>query len=87
MGYFPGNIMVIDDKYDLVNHGEPEDPSDRVQYNSLIDVKHFAENNGIPLISITETDDTTELQKTINRYDNVRLLVLDLDLNNDGSAM
>jgi len=84
MGYFPGNIMVIDDKFDLVYHGEPEDPSDRVQYKSLIDVKNFAENNGIPLISITETDDTTELQKTINHYNNVRLLVLDLDLNNDG---
>ena len=86
MGYFPGNIMVIDDKYDLVNHNEPTDPSDRMQYKSLIDIKKFADKNGIPLVSITNTDDAEDLTKTINLYDNVRLLVLDLDLNNDGNV-
>lgn len=86
MSYFPGNIMVIDDKYDLVYHDEPINPSDKIQYKSFVDIKRFAENSGIPLISITKTDDAIDLKKMICQYDNVRLLILDLDLNDDGSV-
>lgn len=86
MGYFPGSIMVIDDQFGLVYQDEPLALSDKIQYKSFIDIKRFADNNGIPLISITDTQDAESLQQTIKRYDNVRLLILDLDLNNDGSV-
>ncbi len=86
MTYFPGNIMVIDDKYNLVHHTEPEEREEKSQYKSLMAVKTYCENNGIPLISISDTNDTDELQKKIEKYSNVRMVILDLDLNNDGDV-
>lgn len=86
MAYFPGNIMVIDDKYALVHHEEPREREDQIQYNSLLGVKKYCEANGIPLIAITDPIDAEALKKTIEKYDNVRMLILDLDLNNDGNV-
>ena len=86
MAYFPGNVLIIDDKFDIIHQVEPTDPSDKTHYLSFKGIKEFCESNGIPYISITDTNDTTSLKRRINAYDNIRLLILDLDLNGDGDV-
>jgi hypothetical protein len=86
MGYFPGNIMVIDDQFNLIYGKKPDGVDDSIQYESLMDIQNYATGNGIPLISISKTDDASELEKHMTSYNNVRLLILDLDLNNDGDV-
>ncbi len=84
MSIFPGNVLVIDDRFNIVYDKEPTDELDRVQYKSFVDIRTVCESNGIPLISITETTDVEYVLKRISLYSNVRLLILDLDLNNSG---
>lgn len=86
MAYFPGNIMVIDDQLPLIYKDVPEDGDLKNQYNALLDIKGFCENNGIPLITISETNDIGTLKTTIEKYQNVRMVIIDLDLNNDGNV-
>lgn len=86
MPYFPGNIMVIDDQYNLVYADEPVDLDKKVQYKSLISIKSFCEDNGIPLISISDTSDAASVKAKMEAYSNVRMLIIDLDLNDDGSV-
>lgn len=78
--------MVIDDQFSLVYQGEPAEDQQKNQYKALIDVKAFCETNGIPLIAISNTDDAGNLKASIEKYQNVRMLIIDLDLNNDGNV-
>ncbi|MDJ1483585.1 hypothetical protein QNI16_24010 [Cytophagaceae bacterium YF14B1] len=86
MAYFPGNIMIIDDQFDLIYNAVPSETEFQIQYNSLLGIRKFSEDNGIPLIAISDTQDVESLKKKMVAYRNVRLLIIDLDLNNDGSV-
>jgi hypothetical protein len=86
MAYFPGNIMVIDDQYELVHSAPPQDADALVQYKALKGVKDFCESHGIPLLTISDTNDIGTMKARMELYSNVRMLIIDLDLNNDGNV-
>ncbi len=86
MANFPGIAMIIDDQFDLVYKKNSTKANIAVQQKPLKALKLFFETNYIPFVSITNTTFSSDVIKTVNNYDNVRLLVLDLDLNNDGEV-
>lgn len=85
MPYFPGIAMVIDDKFSLAYDSDSELPEVIVQQKPLKNLKTFFEDNCIPYVPITNTSAEHVINK-IKNHDNVRLLVLDLDLNDDGDV-
>ena len=86
MNRFPGIALIIDDQFNLTYQPEVEDLGLKVQQNSLKTLKLFLETNYIPFVSITNTTDIGFVSQSIKSYSNVRLISLDLDLNNDGSV-
>lgn len=77
--------MIIDDQFNLVYEEDSDEADIVIQQKPLKILKQFLEDNCIPFVPITDTDPKYVLNKIIN-YDNVRLLVLDLDLNDDGEV-
>jgi hypothetical protein len=87
MPNFPGIALIIDELFDLAYLPLITDnPAKAIQQKSFIDLKYYLQNNGISFATITNTNDIVQLKKRINSYDNVRLLILDLDLNDDGEV-
>lgn len=86
MPHFPGIAMIIDDQFHLIHTEIDNDPNLQVQKDSLIVLKDFLEDNTIPYVVLGKTDDYELLESKIKGYDNVRLLILDLDLNDDGNV-
>lgn len=84
MSSFPGIALIIDDQFAFTNQPEVEDIGLKTQQASLKDLKEFFENNFIPFVTITDTNDVGKVINSIKSYSNVRLISLDLDLNNDG---
>lgn len=90
MNDFHGIAMMIDEKIELLNNYSSEDQieesSDKFEYNRLKNLVSYFEKNGIPLIKIYDTD-LDIIKKKIEKTNNVRLLILDLDLNGDGEVL
>lgn len=87
MSIFPGNILVIDDQFNLVYlENEPEDPNKKLQWENFKRLRMFFDNNGICYSVITETTSFIDIESRLKKYQNIRLLVLDLDLNNSGDV-
>jgi len=92
MNKFPGIALLIDDQFDLVYKDDIEYLDDidsqklKIQQTSLKIVNSFLTDNHIPYVNIKETSDISKMIDSINSYSNVRLLILDLDLNNDGNV-
>lgn len=84
---FPGNALIIDELFELAYQTPITDnPIHEVQQKSFIGLKNFLDNNGITFSAITTTSDASELKNRISSYSNIRLIILDLDLNDDGEV-
>lgn len=87
MSIFPGNILVIDDQFNVgYQTNEPEAPSQKIQWNNFKRLRHLFDNNGFCYSVITETKNLAEIISRIKKYQNVRLLILDLDLDESGDV-
>ncbi len=87
MNIFPGNILIIDDQFNLgYVETEPEDLSKKVQWENFRRLRNLFNKNGICYAVITETKDIGEIITRIKSYQNIRLLLLDLDLDESGDV-
>jgi hypothetical protein len=82
---FPGNVLIIDDKFDLIYGERPTGPN-RVEYSNFKKIKNYCDDNGLPLLSISDVSNIQVIEEKINKINNVRLLILDLDLDGDGNV-
>lgn len=84
---FPGNALIIDELFELAYMPQiTGNPINEVQQKSFIELKQFLDNNGIAFSVISTTSDAGLLKTRINSYSNIRLIILDLDLNDDGEV-
>jgi hypothetical protein len=86
MSLFPGNILVIDDQFNLCYAAEPDDAAQKIQRSNFIRLKSLFDTHGYFFSVITETSDLDALLKKMKKYQNVRMLVLDLDLDESGEV-
>jgi hypothetical protein len=87
MSIFPGNILVIDDQFNIgYQADEPEDLSRKMQWENFRRLRHLFDNNGFCYSVITETKDIGTIISQIRKYQNIRLLLLDLDLDESGDV-
>lgn len=86
MSLFPGNILVIDDQFNLCYKDEPQDVAQKVQRSNFLRLKSLFDNHGYFFSAITDTSDLGSLLQKMKHYQNVRLLVLDLDLDESGEV-
>lgn len=84
MNKFPGIALIIDDQFKLAYKNKIKNPILQIQQNANKIIKNFLEENHIPFVSITNTNDVESVILSIESYCNIRLIFLDLDLNNDG---
>jgi len=87
---FPGNVLIIDDNVNLpLKYSDLEQVPDtgynKTDYRFYKDILKYFDDNGIPVIKISDTENTTKIVKNIQKFQNVRLLILDLDLDCDNS--
>jgi hypothetical protein len=85
MATFPGNVLIIDDKFDIIYGAKPIG-RDRVEYANFNKIKAYCDDNGLPLLSISGDINFDIVEKKINLMNNVRLLILDLDFDGDGNV-
>lgn len=87
MSLFPGNVLVIDDLFNLAyESNEPEDASRKIQWENFKRLKLLLDNNSLCYSVITETKDIKDILSRMEKYRNIRLLILDLDLNDSGEV-
>lgn len=87
MSVFPGNVLVIDDQFNLgYQTSEPEDLSQIVQWKNFRRLRNLFDANGFCYAAITETRDIGDIVSKIKKYQNIRLLLLDLDLDESGDV-
>lgn len=87
MNIFPGNVLVIDDQFNIgYQNQEPADPSAKTQWQNFRRLKHLFNHNGFCYSVITDTNDVNAIISQLKKYQNIRLLVLDLDLNESGDV-
>lgn len=87
MSIFPGNVLVIDDQFNLgYQKNEPEDISQKTQWGNFRRLQHLFDNNGFCFATITETNNIVNIIDTLKKYQNIRLLILDLDLDESGEV-
>jgi len=83
---FPGNVLIIDDQFGLCHHPKPQDAIAQIQYKNFMEIKSCFENHGIQYAVIDKLFDFEAVLKRISQYQNIRLLILDLDLNETGEV-
>jgi len=86
---FPGNVLIIDDNVNLpLKYSDLEQVPDtgynKTDYRFYKDVLKYFDDNGIPVIKMDYTTDYPRMINNIKNYQNVRLFILDLDLNGTG---
>lgn len=87
MSIFPGNVLVIDDQFNIgYQANEPEELSGRTQWENFRKLKHLFDENGFCYSVITETTDIEYIRRQLQKYQNIRLLILDLDLDESGEV-
>lgn len=87
MSIFPGNVLVIDDQFNIgYQPDEPEDLSQKTQWNNFRRLRSLFDNNGFCYSVITDTRDINDIIKKLKIYQNIRLLILDLDLDESGEV-
>jgi hypothetical protein len=87
MSIFPGNILVIDDQFNIgYQANEPEDLSQKLQWENFRRLRRLFDTNGFCYSVITETKDIGNIIVQIKKYQNIRLLILDLDLDESGDV-
>lgn len=87
MSIFPGNVLVIDDQFNIgYQKNEPADLSEKTQWQNFRRLRHLFDTNGFCYSVITETKDIGFIISQLKRYQNIRLLVLDLDLDESGEV-
>lgn len=90
MNDFQGIAMIIDEKINLLNTYISENQistlSEKSEYTKIKSLVNYFEQKGIPLIKIHDNH-LSKITKKIDKTYNVRLLILDLDLNGDGEVL
>ena len=87
MSVFPGNVLVIDDQFNIgYQREEPEDLSQKTQWNNFRRLRNLFDHNGFCYSVITDTRDINDIIKKLKKYQNIRLLILDLDLDESGEV-
>ena len=81
----PGSVLIIDDKFkDIILSQKTEDTEmDNNELEQLCRLFSLFIKEGIPIL-IFSSDDMTEFEDFVNKTHNVRVVVLDLDIDGDG---
>lgn len=87
MSIFPGNVLIIDDQFNIgYQNTEPTNLSEKTQWLNFRRLRHLFDDNGFCYSVITETKNIDNIIKQLKKYQNIRLLVLDLDLDESGEV-
>lgn len=87
MSIFPGNVLIIDDQFNLgYQNEEPEHFALKQQWQNFRRLKNLLDNNGFCYSVITETKEIGSIMAQLKKYQNIRLLILDLDLDESGEV-
>lgn len=87
MNIFPGNVLIIDDQFNLgfVNEA-PVEPTELVQWENFRKIRNLLDTHSLCYSTITDTSDISVIVEKIKSYSNIRMLILDLDLNESGEV-
>lgn len=90
MNNFPGGVLIIDDGLKhLETYKKPADISNsqiKKEFIVLSSIVKFFNDQGTSLFKISDFSSTKTVIKNIQKLRNIRIILLDLDLNNNGDV-